>query len=68
MGHRLFTFTVADLLKAGKAGILKHVEPMGSVFAATDGNGDFVAQWFGGPANATGTKDFAKTFTCGYAK
>ncbi len=67
-GHRLFTFTVADLLKAGKAGILNKVEPMGSVFASTDGNGNFWVQWFGGPASATGTKDFAKSFACSFSK
>jgi hypothetical protein len=64
VGHRLFTFNKADLVKAGASGILKNVEPMGSVFAAVSAEGVYTVQWFGGPAGATGTKDFAKTFTC----
>jgi hypothetical protein len=68
IGHRLFTFAYADLLSAGSKGILKKVEPLGSVFASTDGNGNFLVKWYGGPAGAIGTKDFAKSFACGFAK
>ena len=63
-GHKLFSFKLADLLKAGNGGIMKKVEPMGSVFAKIDANGNFFVQWFGGPAGATGDKDFAKYGNC----
>jgi hypothetical protein len=67
LGHRLFKFTYADLLKAGKSGIMKKVEPLGSIFASTDGSGDFTVRWFGGPDAANGANDFAKSFTCNFA-
>jgi hypothetical protein len=64
VGHLLFTFNKADLVAAGASGILKKVEPLGSVFAAVNADGVYTVRWYGGPAAATGTKDFAKTFTC----
>lgn len=68
LGHRLYTFKYADLLKAGAAGIKKHVEPLGTVSAVVDANNNFVVRWFGGPAGGTGTNDFAKSFRCDFAK
>jgi hypothetical protein len=68
IGHHLFKFTYADLLKAGKSGLLKNVEPLGSIRASTDGSGNFSVQWFGGPDSATGAKSFAKSFTCNFAQ
>jgi hypothetical protein len=67
-GHRLYKFNFADLVAAGSKGILRKVEPLGSVFARVDANNNFVVQWFGGPAGATGTKDFAKSFTCDFKR
>jgi hypothetical protein len=64
VGHLLFTFNKADLVAAGASGILKAVEPLGSVSAAVNADGIYTVRWYGGPAAATGTKDFAKIFTC----
>ena len=63
-GHHLFTFRISDLLSAGSQGISKKVEPLGTVVASLDGNGNFTAQWFGGPASATGQGDFFKQGQC----
>jgi hypothetical protein len=68
VGHRLYKFAYADLLKAGKSGLLKKIEPMGSIFASTNGSGDFSVEWFGGPDAATGVEGFAKSFTCNFAQ
>ncbi len=68
VGHKLFQFAYADLVKAGAAGIMKNVEPMGSIWAAVDANNNFTVKWFGGPAGAIGEKDFAKSFTCSFAQ
>jgi hypothetical protein len=67
-GHRLHLFTFADLVKAGAKGLFIKVEPLGSVFASVDANNHFVVQWFGGPAGATGDKDFRKSFTCDFKR
>ncbi len=67
-GLWLSKFIFADLVKAGPKGILRKVEPKGSVFAVVDANNYFTVQWFGGPAGATGSKDFAKSFTCSFAR
>jgi hypothetical protein len=67
-GRRLFTFTFSDLVKAGAKGITKKVEPLGTIYLSVDANNWFVAVWTGGPAAATGTKDFAKSFTCNFAR
>jgi hypothetical protein len=68
LGQRLYKFNFADLVAAGPKGILKKVEPLGSVSARVDANNNFVVQWFGGPAGATGTKDFAKSFKCDFKR
>ncbi len=63
-GKFLATFTHADLVKAGAKGITKNVEPLGTVFISLSGTSNFSVRWTGGPAAATGVKDFAKAFTC----
>jgi hypothetical protein len=67
-GHRLYTFKYADLVAAGSAGILKKVEPLGSVSATVSGLNTFVVRWYGGPAAATGAGDFAKVVTCDFKR
>ena len=67
-GHELYQFSFANLRRGGAKGIWKRVEPLGSVFASVDANNQFVVQWFGGPAGATGSKDFAKSFTCDFKR
>jgi hypothetical protein len=67
-GRRLFTFTFASLVAAGEKGITKKVEPLGTIFLRVDANNHFLASWTGGPAAATGVKDFAKSFTCDFAR
>ena len=67
-GRRLFTFTFASLVAAGDKGITKKVEPLGTIFLRVDANNNFLASWTGGPAAATGVKDFAKSFTCAFAR
>jgi hypothetical protein len=63
-GLFLATFTHADLIKAGAAGITKKVEPRGTVIISLTGTSNLYVRWTGGPAAATGVKDFAKAFTC----
>jgi hypothetical protein len=67
-GRRLFTFTFSDLVKAGAKGITKKVEPLGTIHLSVDANNRFLAVWTGGPAAATGTKDFTKSFTCDFSR
>ncbi len=67
-GRRLFTFTFASLVAAGDKGITRKVEPLGTIFLRVDANNNFLASWTGGPAAATGVKDFAKSFTCAFAR
>jgi hypothetical protein len=67
-GHRLYTFNYSDLVAAGSGGILKKVEPLGSVSARVSGNNTFVVRWFGGPAGATGAGDFAKVVICDFKR
>ncbi len=64
----LFTFTYADLVAAGAKGITKNVEPLGTISLRVDANNNFLASWTGGPAAATGVKDFAKSFKCDFAQ
>ena len=63
-GAFLATFSHADLIKAGAKGITKRVEPLGTIFASLSGTSSFYVRWTGGPAAATGVKDFAKAFVC----
>ena len=67
-GHRLFKFNFADLVKAGPKGEFKNIEPFGTLFASVDANNNFYVAWFGGPAGATGDKDFAKSFICPFVR
>jgi hypothetical protein len=67
-GRRLYTFPFSDLVKAGAKGITKKVEPLGTIFLSVDANNNFFAVWTGGPAAATGTRDFTKAFTCGFTR
>ncbi len=63
-GVFLATFSHADLIQAGAAGITKKVEPRGTVIISLSGTSSFYVRWTGGPAAATGVKSFAKAFTC----
>jgi hypothetical protein len=63
-GVLLSTFKYADLVKAGTSGITRSVEPKGTVFIGLSGTSDLLVKWMGGPAAATGTRDFMKSFTC----
>lgn len=67
-GHRLYKFNFADLVVAGSKGILKKVEPLGSVSASVNANNTFVVRWYGGPAGATGAGDFVKIVTCDFKR
>jgi hypothetical protein len=67
-GRRLYTFAYADLVAAGAKGITKNVEPLGTISLRVDANNNVLASWTGGPAAATGVKDFAKSFTCSFAQ
>jgi hypothetical protein len=67
-GRRLYTFAFSDLVKAGAKGITQKVEPLGTIYLRVDANNNFLASWTGGPAAATGVRDFAKSFTCNFAR
>jgi hypothetical protein len=66
-GKFLTSFNVADVRKAGGKGITRSVEPLGTVYISLSGTNSFYVKWMGGPADATGTGDFRKRFTCDFA-
>jgi hypothetical protein len=57
-----FNHTVVDA--AGRAGLRIAVGNQGVVTIGGDGQGQYWASIYGGPNNASGTGDFAKTFNC----
>jgi hypothetical protein len=66
-GRFLATFKVADLVKAGATGIVKKVEPLGTVYVSLSGASSLYVRWTGGPADATGVGDFEKWVSCTFS-
>jgi hypothetical protein len=63
-GVPLATFDLNDLVAAGRKGLTERLGNYGSVFAVSDSQGNLWIAWSGGPFNATGRGDFAKSLNC----
>jgi len=67
-GQRLTTFKYKDVVAAGAKGLSRDLGVNGTVFIIVDPSGKyFYSGWLGGPYQATGLGDFAKSFVCSFA-
>jgi len=64
LGHFLVSFNHIAVDAAGKAGFSVAVGTQGVVTIGGDGHGQYWVALHGGPSNAGGTGDFAKTVQC----
>ncbi|MCC7451150.1 MAG: SH3 domain-containing protein [Anaerolineae bacterium] len=63
-GIGLLTFSGAEIVGSISGTVVKSVEPNGSVSLRGDNQWNFQVAWFGGPYGATGSGNFAKSFSC----
>ncbi|MCC7452151.1 MAG: SH3 domain-containing protein [Anaerolineae bacterium] len=63
-GIGLITFSGAEIVSSNSGTVAKSVEPNGSVSLRGDNQWNFQVAWFGGPYGATGSGNFAKSFSC----
>lgn len=63
-GFGLTAFSGAEIIRSNGGTVVKNVEPNGSVSLRGDNQWNFQIAWFGGPYGATGSGNFAKSFSC----
>lgn len=67
-GFFLARFKFSLVVRSGKRGVLLRPVGKGKISLLVDANNNFYAAWNGGPYNANGQGDFAKSFTCPFSR